>query len=93
MTAVAAYVVLVVVLPALLLGHQGQHWPLAGAWWAVRARQPREARCTPAGAPQTPAPVIRATEAATDALRPRTAPRRPVPSWAHTQPLDHEEAA
>ena len=51
MTDVLAYLALVVTIPAMLLGHQGQDWPLAGAWRWVRARMPRAGRCTPAGAP------------------------------------------
>ena len=49
MTDVLAYLALVVTIPAMLLGHQGQDWPLAGAWRWVRARMPRAGRCAPAG--------------------------------------------
>lgn len=90
MTAVAAYVVLVVVLPALLLGHQGQDWPLAGAWRAVRARWPRRGALRGLGAPHSPS---RDSSVATQALRASQGPSRRAPSWAHTQPLDRQEAA
>lgn len=42
MTGVVAYLALVIVVPALLLGHQGQDWPLRGAWRLMRptARTP-----------------------------------------------------
>lgn len=59
MTAVAAYVVLVVVLPALLLGHQGQDFPL---------------------------PLRGARRLCT--RRRAEPPRRHVPRWARTQPLE-----
>ena len=36
MTGVLAYLALTVTLPAMLLGHQGQDWPLAGAWRWLR---------------------------------------------------------
>lgn len=40
---VAAYMALTITLPALLLGHQGQHWPLRGVWRAARALMARRA--------------------------------------------------
>lgn len=88
MTGLAAYLTLVVVVPALLLGHQGQDWPLAGLRRALQARRPREARCTPAGAPQTPSRLPRGLRDAPSAPQ-----RRSRPSWATTQPIDNEEAA
>lgn len=86
MTAVAAYVVLVVVIPTLGLGHQGQHWPLAGVWRAVRARRARAGRCTPARAPQSPFRLPRSLRDVPSPAQSRTV--RPEPSWAHTQPLN-----
>lgn len=88
---VAAYMALTVTLPALLLGHQGQHWPLRGAWRAARALVARRApsacdrralgraRALASGEklPAPPVPV--------SAL-----PARAVPTWART---DTKEAA
>lgn len=81
MTGLFAYLVLVVVIPALLLGHQGQDFPLrrACAWLYGRLPASGASQAVPEGRePQRPS-------------RARTA--RPVPSWAHSQPIDYEEAA
>lgn len=43
------------------------------------------------GAPQRPSPVSSATGTLTEPHRPPTAPH--APSWAHTQPNTHKEAA
>lgn len=83
MTGVAAYVVLVVVLPALGLGRQGQDFPPLAWWRAWRTTGPRRGVVAPLAAEH----VTRAPES-TPSLK-----RRPTPSWAHTQPLDTEEAA
>lgn len=53
--------------------------------WAVRGAWRRLSR------PHIPSPVSGDPETVSEPPRPRTADR--VPSWAHTQPLDHEEAA
>lgn len=90
MTAVAAYVVLVVVLPALLLGHQGQDWPLAGVWRAVRARWARRDLQAPACGPQSPSRLPRSLRSAPEPAQSRSA--RPAPSWANTQPINEEAA-
>lgn len=90
MTSVAAYLTLVVVLPALLLGHQGQDWPLAGVRRAVRARRPREARYTPVCGPQSPLRLPRSVRGSPEPAQSRTA--RPAPSWANTQPINEEAA-
>ncbi|MFG2269106.1 hypothetical protein ACGFNY_04950 [Streptomyces chartreusis] len=86
-----AYLALVVVLPALLLGHQGQDFPPLKWWRAVRARQAREARCTPVSRPQCPLRLPLGLRGAPEPAQSRS--RRPVPSWAHTEPYTHEETA
>lgn len=58
MIGLVAYLALVVTLPALLLGHQGEDFPPLRWWRWARARQGPEP------------------------------PRRHIPHWAHTQPLD-----
>jgi hypothetical protein len=89
-TGVVAYLVLVVTLPALLLGHQGQDFPPLLWWRTLKARRAREARCAPAGALHSPS---RLPDSLRGAPRASQKPSRPAPSWAHTQPLDYEEAA
>lgn len=89
MTGLVAYLALVVVVPALLLGHQGQDWPLK-LRRPHKARQPREAACAPLCGPQSPARLPGSLRGAPEASQRRP---RPTPSWAHTQPLDYEEAA
>lgn len=92
MMGVAAFVALVFTIPALLLGHQGQDWPLRGVWrWL---RMPRAARCAPAGAPRGVSRLPGGIPGAPGAADGHTArPAHPAPSWAHTQPTDIEEAA
>ena len=56
--------------------------------WGVRAVW---RRCAPVSRPQSPSCDSRATTAPPGPARGRTARR--TPSWAHTQPLDYDEAA
>ncbi|NUU26025.1 MAG: hypothetical protein HOV68_31680 [Streptomycetaceae bacterium] len=56
--------------------------------WGVRAAW---RHCGPASRPQSPSGDSR--DAAQAPSAPQSRSRRPVPSWAHTQPLDYEEAA
>jgi hypothetical protein len=77
---VVVYLVMVVAVAAVCCGHQGQPFPipLRGPWRHLRAPQGR----------------FRDSRDAERDLRPtesRTAPR--TPHWAHTQPLDYQEAA
>lgn len=81
----AAYMALTVTLPALLLGHQGQDFPLRGVWRAARAliarRVPSACAWRAVGravalasgetplAPPVPIPAL---------------PARAVPTWART---------
>ncbi|HEY9353650.1 MAG TPA: hypothetical protein VIP28_10380 [Nocardioides sp.] len=91
MIAVLAFVALTVTIPALLLGHQGQDWPLRGPWRWLRARMPRRGPQAPVCGPQSPSRLPRGLRDAPEPAQSRS--RRPAPSWAHTQPLDYEEAA
>lgn len=88
MIGMVAYLAVVVAIPAMMLGHQGQPFPPRRWLRAARARRGSQA---PAEAPET-APCV--SSAAVTPLRPpqrRTEPRtRPAPHWAHT---DTEEAA
>lgn len=126
MAGLTAYLACTVAIAALACGHQGQDWPLSGAWRVLCARlrgvggvrvrregrgapeavesrlrlraardarpeppvtgpsRPRSRRC---GAPQAtgggfPTPT-----------RQRASQSRSRPSWAHTQPINYEEAA
>ncbi|WP_328436948.1 hypothetical protein OHA71_06590 [Streptomyces sp. NBC_00444] len=74
-----AFIALVVAVAAPLCGHQGQPFPLA-----------RAARCALAWRPQKRSRDSRAT---TGAERPADGRMRARPTWAHSQPLDYEEAA
>lgn len=91
MTDVLAYLTLVVVIPAILLGHHGQDFPPLAWRRTIRARQARARGCAPVSRPQSPSRLPRDLRGAPEPAQSRT--RRPVPSWAHTQPLDYEEAA
>ncbi|WP_409469103.1 hypothetical protein [Streptomyces sp. HC307] len=73
----------------LLAGTAVGAWAVRGLWRTVRARQAREARCTPVSRPQSPLRLPRGIE---DAPRASQRPSRPAPSWAHA---DHhrKEAA
>ena len=87
----AAYLATTVAVAALLCGHQGQPWPLAGLLAWLRALRPREGVQTPACGPHSPSRLPRDLRGA-----PRGAQRRSgrsVPSWAHTEPYTYEEAA
>jgi hypothetical protein len=77
-TGLLAYVASAVAFAALLCGHHGQDWPLAGVWGWLYARL---------SAPQ-PSDTAREPRTA-----PRPAQGRPAPSWATQQPIDYEEAA
>jgi hypothetical protein len=72
-----AFMALVVACTALLCGHPGQPFPLRAACAWLRGR------LSASHAPQAPG-FTRAAQ------RPA---ERPLPAWAHTQPLDYEEAA
>jgi hypothetical protein len=74
---VVAFLALVVACTALLCGHPGQPFPLHGAWRYLTA----------------PHRAARASRVATGAHSPADGRLRPRPLWAHTQPLDYEEAA
>lgn len=84
---VVAYLALIVAIPALLLGHQGQDWPLTPLWRTLRTRMPRAGRCVPAGAPQGLVRLPRDLQGAPESAGARTA--SPAPAWARTD----EEAA
>lgn len=71
MIGLLAYLALVVVIPALLLGHQGQDFPLA-----------RACRCALAWRPQGRSRVSRVLRGAPEPAHARTAVS--VPSWART---------
>jgi hypothetical protein len=89
---VLAYLALVVVVPALLLGHQGQDFPPWRWWRPLRALWPRRAVCAPAGAPQGVFGDSRDAEEAPEPAEGRTAPRATrAPSWARTD--HHKDAA
>lgn len=88
---VAAYMALTVTIPALLLGHQGQHWPLRGAWRAGRALMARRAPSACVWRALGRAVALASVEtpiAPPGALH--TNPPRATPTWART---DTEEAA
>jgi hypothetical protein len=72
-----AFMALVVACTALLCGHQGQPFPLHGAWRYLTA----------------PRRVFRASRVTTGAYNPAGGRLRPRPLWAHSQPLDYEETA
>lgn len=85
---VAAYMALTVTLPALLLGHQGQDFPLRGAWRATRALISRRAPSACAWRALGRAVALAPGETVT--ARPVPAPAlsaRRAPSWANTQPI------
>ena len=87
----AAYMALAVALPGLALGHQGQHWPLRGAWRTVRAVMPRRAPSACAWRPWKRARALASVETLTEPPEARPAlPARATPAWART---DTEEAA
>jgi hypothetical protein len=72
-----AYLALVVACTALLCGHQGQPFPLHGAWRHLTA----------------PRRVFRASRVTTGAHSPADGRTTVRPLWAHTQPLDYQETA
>lgn len=72
-----AFVAMVVAVAAPLCGHQGQSWPLGGAWRGLSRLRSRSR-------------VSSDTEGVTEPPRPRTAVRSP--SWANTQPINEEAA-
>ena len=79
MTDALAFLAATVAVTAVLCGHQGQPWPLAGLWRTLRARMPRAGRCVPTGAPQR---VVRLPLHLRDAPEASQPPLRP--SWART---------
>lgn len=89
MIGLVAYLVLVVTLPALVLGHQGEDFPPL-RWWRW-ARQARRGARRGQGAPRSPFRDSRAAGAPAGPPGGRTGAR--VPSWAHQQPIEIEEAA
>ncbi len=90
MAGLAAYLACTVAIAALACGHQGQDWPLPGAWRWLRAHLPRRGALWGHGAPHGPSCDSRV---AGTSERPSGARVRPRPSWSHSQPLDYEEAA
>lgn len=88
---VAAYMALTVTLPALVLGHQGEAFPPWRWWRWARATWARRGAWQGPGAPQSPFRDSRGAGAPAGSPERRTAPR--VPSWAHQQPIETEEAA
>lgn len=76
---VVAYLALVIAIPALACGHQGQDWPPVAAWRTVRARKARGGRQAPTGAPQG---VLRLPRDPRGAPSASQTPSRPGPSWA-----------
>lgn len=80
MTGLLAYVACSLALTALVCGHHGQDWPLAGARRRLCARLATEQA---ADAPPEPRTAHSAPEV----------PPRPAPSWARTDHHDLEEAA
>lgn len=91
MIGLVAYLALVVTLPALLLGHQGEDFPPWRWWRWARATQARRGAWQGLGAPQGPFRDSRAAGTPAGPPERRTATR--VPSWAHQQPIEIEEAA
>ncbi|MFJ2000290.1 hypothetical protein [Streptomyces chartreusis] len=84
--ALAAWIVLTALAAALAL-----HTVFAVVWWAGRAAS-RACAWLYARLPASRAPqALPEGQAPHGPSRARTA--RPVPSWAHTQPHTHEEAA
>jgi hypothetical protein len=83
-TGVVAYLALVVAIPALILGHQGQDFP-PFRW--LRAARVRRGIHAPVSRPQGPVRLPRHLRTAPEPSQP---PSRPAPHWAHT---DTEEAA
>ena len=84
--ALAVWIVLVSLTAALAL-----HTVLVAVWWAGRAvwrawRWLYGRLRTVEGRDGDPEPLAHPRPA-------QSRSRRPVPSWAHTQPLDHQEAA
>lgn len=80
---VLAYLALVVVVPALLLGHQGQDFPPWRRLRTLRPSLPRRAVCVPAGGPHSPS-----SDSRDHPEPPRPAQRRtshPAPTWARTE--------
>lgn len=88
--AVVAYLALTLAVAATLCGHQGQPWPFPRPWRTVRAAMPSRRPQAPVSRPQT---LSRGSRSVTDAPRAFQAPSRPAPSWAHTEPNTHKEAA
>ncbi|GAA3852142.1 hypothetical protein GCM10023084_02910 [Streptomyces lacrimifluminis] len=88
---VAAYMALTVTLPALLLGHQGQDFPLRGVWRTARAliarRAPSACDRRALGRAVALASGETVTAPPVAVLAP---PVRPTPAWART---DTEEGA
>jgi hypothetical protein len=82
-TTVVAFVAATVAVTAAVCGHQGQPFPPA-CWW-------RAARSALAGRPHRASGGSRVVPDAPEPAQRCTAPR--TPAWAHTQPLDYEEAA
>ena len=88
---VAAYMALTVTLPALLLGHQGQHFPLRGVWRASRALIARRAPSACDRRALGRAAALASVQTLTHPPAPAEAvPARAVPTWARP---DTEEAA
>lgn len=78
MIGVVAYLAIVIAIPALMLGHQGEDFP---PWWWLRAARARARSQTPVSRPESPPRVSRIPRSAPEASQ---APSRPVPSWADT---------
>ena len=81
---------IIVVFAAGLCGHVAQPFPLTSAWRTVQAWRTRETRRAPAGATNSPSSDSADARPAPRPSRGRTATR---PMWAHSQPLDYDEAA
>lgn len=82
MTDAFVFLAVTVAVAAVLCGHQGQPWPLAGlvrsAWTAAASRRPQK----PAGAPESPSRGSRDAGTPQKPAGGRT--ELHVPSWART---------
>lgn len=85
--ALAAWIVLVSLAAALAL-----HTVIAVVWWAGRTTW-RALRGPRRGLQAPRSPSRDSSAAGTPERPPQSRSRRPVPSWAHTQPYTYEEAA
>ena len=82
MTDAFVFLAATVAVAAVVCGHQGQPWPLAGlvrsAWAAAASRRPQE----PAGAPESPSRGSRAGVPQKPADGRTELPSQLAPSWA-----------